>query len=134
MIVGIIAGALMATKAFAKQGAKIFAGGITGGVAGAAAGATIVAPFVNKVMSTPKAHEGANIEVKSGEAVLTKIQQDQLGGGAKVLMAITNQTRAMDKLEQTISKGQAQSTKQRQSMIDATTHGQNKLYRGFIEG
>jgi len=133
-IVGIIAGALMATKVFAKQGAKIFAGGITGGVAGAAAGATIVAPFVNKVMSTPKAHEGANIEVKSGEAVLTKIQQDQLGGGAKVLMAITNQTRAMDKLEQTISKGQAQSTQQRQSMIDATTKGQNKLYKGFTEG
>ena len=49
-------------------------------------------------------------------------------------MAITNQTRAMDKLEQTISKGQAQSTQQRQSMIDATTKGQNKLYRGFIEG
>ncbi len=133
-IVGIIAGALMATKVFAKQGAKIFAGGITGGVAGAAAGATIVAPFVNKVMSTPKAHEGANIEVKSGEAVLTKIQQDQLGGGAKVLMAITNQTRAMDKLEQTISKGQAQSTQQRQSMIDATTKGHNQLYRGFTEG
>ena len=137
-IVGIIAGALGATKLFAKRGAKIFAGGITGGLAGAAAGATIVAPFVNKVMQNDFVYRpGMNpIPFSPDDTIIGTKNPAGLGGGgnSQISMAITNQTRAMNKLEQTISKGQAQSTQQRQSMIDATTKGQNKLYRGFIEG
>jgi hypothetical protein len=138
-IVGIIAGALMATKVFAKQGAKILAGGIAGGVTGAAAGATIVAPFVNKVMQNDfVSRPGMNpIPFSPDDTIIGTKNPAGLGGGggnSQIAMAITNQTRAMNKLEQTISKGQAQSTQQRQSMIDATTKGQNKLYRGFTEG
>lgn len=133
-IVGIIAGALMATKAFAKQGAKIFAGGVTGGLAGAAAGATIVAPFVNKVMATPSAQDGANVNVHDGEVILNPIQQSQFGGGADAMMAITDNTRATTKLEQTISKGQSHSSKQTETLIAELIKGNTKLTRAFNEG
>ena len=137
-IIGLIAGALMSTKLFAKQGAKILSGAAIGGVAGGTMAGTIVAPLINKAMQNDfVSRPGMNpIPFSPDDTIIGTKNPAGLGGGgnSQIAMAITNQTRAMDKLEQTISKGQAQSTQQRQSMIDATTKGQNKLYRGFIEG
>lgn len=138
VIIGLIAGALMATKVFAKQGAKILGGAVTGGIAGGVMGGAIAAPLINKAMQNDfVSRPGMEPIPFSPDDTLIGVKNPaRLGGGgnSQIAIAITNQTRAMNKLEQTISKGQVQSTQQRQSMIDITTHGQNKLYRGFTDG
>jgi hypothetical protein len=53
------------------------------------------------------------------------------GGDSSMAMAFRENTRAITKLEQTVSKGQVKSTQQIASLIDETTKGQNKLYQEF---
>jgi hypothetical protein len=129
----------MSTKLFAKRGAKMLGGAAIGGVAGGAMAGPIVAPLINKAMQNDFVYRPGMEPVPfSPDDTLIGVKDPAIlgggGGNSQIAMAITNQTRAMNKLEQTISKGQVQSTQQRQSMIDATTHGQNKLYRGFTDG
>jgi hypothetical protein len=110
------------------------------GLAGMATGATIGGLIGTGLGSAyggsapPKAHDGANIEVNNGEAVLTEIQQSQLqNSDPQLVVAITDLSREMKVFGNTLRNGQIQSSKQRQSLIDATTKGQEKVYRGITE-
>jgi len=137
-IIGLIAGALMSSKLFAKQGAKMLGGAITGGVSGAALGATIVAPAINKAMQNDfVSRPGMEPIPFSPDDTLIGVKNPaRLGGGgnSQIAMAITNQTRATTKLEQTISKGQEKSTQQTETLIAELIKGQTKLTRAFNEG
>ena len=140
-VVGLLVAAVPAIRTAMSGGlsfavdAMSVAKGLTVVGIGAAGGAAVGSTFAKQqdFVSRP----GMNpIPFSTDDTIIGTKNPAGLGGGgnSQIAMAITNQTRAMNKLEQTISKGQAQSTRQRQSMIDATTKGQNKLYRGFIEG
>jgi hypothetical protein len=138
VIIGLIAGALMSTKLFAKRGAKMLGGAAIGGVAGGAMAGTIVAPLINKAMQNDfVSRPGMEPIPFSPDDTLIGVKDPaRLGGGgnSQIAMAITNQTRATTKLEQTISKGQEKSTQQTETLIAEIIKGQTKLTRAFNEG
>ena len=151
-LVGAMIGAMNAIPIvgtiFSMKGlAGMAIGAATGGAIGMGLGATFGGA------ATPKAHDGGQVEVKSGEVILNKLQQKQLQNSDPQLVsaikaqtiqqnqlqksdphlvsAIQAQTLAFSQLNDTLRKGQIRAEQQRDSQIEQSGFQSKKLMREF---
>jgi hypothetical protein len=134
IVLGLVGAMIGAMAAIPGVGAifsmKGLAGMATGATIGGVIGMGLGAKFGGA--ATPKAHEGANIEVKSGEAVLTKIQQKQLqNSDPQLVSAIKAQTIGLNQLNDTLRKGQIRAEQQRDTHIEQSGFQSKKLQQVF---
>jgi hypothetical protein len=134
IVLGLVGAMIGAMAAIPVVGTIFSMKGLAGMAVGAAAGGAIGMGLGAKFggAATPKAHEGANIEVKSGEAVLTKIQQKQLqNSDPQLVSAIKAQTIGLNQLNDTLRKGQIRAEQQRDTHIEQSGFQSKKLQQVF---